>query len=168
MNEAIAETIEGFVEWSNAYMKKAQAELQVTTDKLRTGTFTAADAADGMMRAATLLLGGMASLASESMDAASTLSKYVGTRTLTTKPLSVGEKGAWKLAISKPLTNAQQEVLAPSTVSVTPDQLTDGITQTFQVSAVVNQVGGGLYVGEVTATNDAGATKVVMAKIQVG
>lgn len=165
MSDAIAEAVEGLVQFTNDLMQKAQAELKVTTDKIESGTFTANDAFDGMVRASTFWVNSMASMFVKSMDTATILAKYTGIRTLSTKPLSVGKAGPWTLAITEPLTNAQKEVLAAATLE--PAQLTDGATQTFVVKAVVQQVGGGLYAGVVTATDPAGQTVELDAKIQV-
>lgn len=170
MSDGITEAIEGLVQFTNAYMAKAQAELKVTTDKITAGTFTANDAVDGMLRAGMLWVGGLAGAAVETMDAASTIAKWVGKRTLYTGPLKVGLAGPWSLAITTPLTNAQNQVLAaPSaSVSIEPPGVQAGETDTFVVKAVVTQAGSGLYAGVVTATNAAGAKKDIVAKIQVG
>lgn len=166
MNEGLTEAIEGLVKFTNDYMTKAQAELKLATDKIQAGTFTMNDAFEGMMRGANLLLNGIAGSAVESMDFATTLTKYLGERPLSTKPLYVGQPGAWTLAITTPLTNAQNEVLP--NVTVDPVALGDGAKDPFVVRTVVQKVSGGTYAGVVTAKSADGATtKPLVVKIQV-
>jgi hypothetical protein len=137
---------------------------------MQNGTLTANDAVDSLMRASTFWVTSMASVAVNGLDTAAILAKYVSHRTVTSKALKVGQPGPWKLALTGPLTNAQKQVLGPpqASVEIKPPELQDGATQTFVVQAKVQQVGGGLYVGEVTATDPSGKTVPLVAKIQVG
>jgi hypothetical protein len=170
MSDAIGEAIEGMVQLTNDLMKKAQAELKITTDKMQNGTLTANDAVDSLMRASTFWVTSMASVAVKGLDTAAILAKFVSHRTLTSKAMTVGQPGPWTLALTGPLTNAQKAVLGPpaAIVEVVPAAVKDGATETFVVQAKVQQVGGGLYVGEVTATDPSGKTVPLVAKIQVG
>lgn len=169
MNEGLTEAIEGVVKFTNDYMAKVQAELKVVTEKIEKGTFTANDAFDGMLRAATLWVSGVAGAAVESMDFATTLTKYLGVRTITTPALKVGKAGAWKLALTPPFTNAQKASLDPSTLALSKDHVDDGQTETFTVSAkVTGDVGAGVYGGVVTATETtSGELRSLPVKIQV-
>lgn len=170
MSNAFSESVEGYVEWANAYLAKAQQELKVTTDKVHQGGFTADDAVDAMVRTALLMFNGFASLASESMDAAATMAKFSATRTITSKPISVNKPGAWNLAITTPLVNAKNVPLPSGSVRLVPDSIADGMQETFRVEAVVQEVPGGVYAGAVTATSAAGTAGPVtlVAKVQVG
>jgi hypothetical protein len=168
MNEGAAEAIDGWARWTEAYLERAQAELKATTDKLRAGPLTADDLVDGMVRATNLWVTSMASLASEGLDAVTMVAKFTGQRTLRSKDLVVGQPGAWDLALTTPLTNAKQESLPAVSVALTRHHVDDGTSDTFAVKAVVNVAPAGLYVGEVTATSESGATEPVQVWIQVG
>lgn len=169
MNEGLTEAIEGLVKFTNDYMAKAQAELKRATDKIEAGTYNINDAFDGMMRAATLWVSAVAGTAVESMDFATTLTKFVGTRTITTKPFTVGHAGAWTLAITQPFTNAQKTTLDAGSVSVEPGEVADGLKDPVIVRAVLKSAESGYYGGVVTATNKdgSGTTQALPVQIQV-
>jgi hypothetical protein len=170
MDDALSEAVEGLVKFTNDYVSKVQQELKVTTDKISTGTFAMEDAFQSMLRLGSLWMTGLAGAAVEGMDFATTLTKYLGTRTIVSQPYKVGAAGAWTLALTGPLTDGQQEVLDPAVVTVEPAQVADGLTDTFVIKAVVQQVGGGIYGGTVTATSPNGKVKPksVQVKLQVG
>lgn len=168
MTNAWIEAVQGYVQWADAYVKKAQSELNATTTKLEApGGFTADDAVDAGMRMWMLLFNGMASLATEGMDAAATMAKYSATRTITSSPLSVGQPGEWTLAITSPLTNAKNVPLPASSVSIKPHHVQDGATEAFRVSVTVQEAPGGVYAGKVTATKPDGSASPIELDVTV-
>jgi hypothetical protein len=167
MSESLSMAVEGLVNFTNGIIQKAQAELKVTTDKLAAGPITADDAVDAMVRMSTVWLNGMAGAAVEGFDAATTLAKYLGTRTVVSEPLSVGQPGPWKLALTAPLVSAKQDEILPKCLEVVPDKVEQGDQQTFYVRATIAQTGGGTYEGNVVATNDTGETHDIFVMLQV-
>lgn len=152
--------VEGMVDWAQAYLQQAKAELDTTTQKAQQGSFTADDAVDAMVRFSNLWFNGMTSFASEMMDAATTVAKFSAPKPVSSFGQHVGQAGTWELAIHGPATKANgQGQLAESRLTVDPDEV-DGTADTFVVTAEVDGASGGTYHGTVRATSADGQQTV--------